>query len=67
MRRYETAIRAVSPSPPIAATAGPARSRVRADSPSPSATESHNACAPILPAAATSPAPCSRATRAVVP
>jgi len=51
----------------MAATAGAASSRIRKSSPTPSATESQSACEPILPAAATSPAPCSRATRAVVP
>ncbi|HET7272757.1 MAG TPA: hypothetical protein VFI90_16925 [Rubrobacter sp.] len=65
--RYDTAISPALPSPPISETAGDASKMAAMNKAPPSPTESQSARAPRRPAAASSPAPCRRATRAVVP
>ena len=67
IRRYVVARSPVCPSPPSSATSGAASPASTAASTTPIPVDSQSACAAILPAASTSPAPWRRATAAVVP
>ena len=68
MRRYRTAPSATSPSPPMSSTiAGGCELEEREQDHGPIASASHSACEPSAAAASSRPAPCRRATCAVVP
>ena len=67
IRRYSTAPSATSPSPPINVTAGAASTATPTSRSAPMPSASHSACEPSAVACSSRPAPCRRATCAVVP
>ena len=67
IRRYRTAPSLTSPSPPINSTIGTASTCSSASITNPIPSPSHSACEPSAAALSSRPAPCRRATCAVVP